>query len=347
MDPSSYMLAAVALAQRQRPHPNPAVGCVLVRDGKVVGEGATDDAGRPHAEIKALASAGEKARGSTAYVTLEPHNHQSTSPPCTEALIEAGVVKVVVAVLDPNPLVSGAGIDRLKAAGIEVEVGVESESVKSQLRHYLFASETGRPYIVMKAGLTLDGNVAALDGSSQWITSAQAREDTHRLRSTLDAVMVGANTLRIDSPALNVRLDGFAGHQPHPVVFKGVRPLPDVALSEQDVLVITTSPDIAWGRPLVVAAGPNGLPDLRQGMEALRSEGLLSVLAEGGAKLNAALWAEGLVERGVWYLGAKIGGGQGLPVLSGRFDTLTDAQGVSIVDVRMVGPDIRCEFVRS
>lgn len=347
MNSSHYMLAALKLAQKQRPHPNPAVGCLLVKDHQVVGQGATDNAGRPHAEQVALVAAGDAAAGATAYVTLEPHGHQSTSPPCTEALIDAGVSKVFVAVLDPNPEVSGAGVARLRAAGVEVEVGLEAKAVTVQLRHYLFAYTNQRPYLVMKAGLTLDGNVAAADGSSQWITSEEARTDVHRLRGSLDAVMVGANTLRMDDPLLNVRLDGYEGHQPHPVVVKGHQPLPPASLAERDPLVVTTTSNIAWGRPVVVEPLANGLPDLTQAMEALRSEGLLSVLAEGGAKLNSALWTAGLVERGVWYIGAKVGGGRGLPVLSGRFDTLTDAQGVSIVDVRMVGPDIRCEFVRS
>jgi diaminohydroxyphosphoribosylaminopyrimidine deaminase/5-amino-6-(5-phosphoribosylamino)uracil reductase len=318
----------------------------LVKAGAIVGRGATDDAGRPHAEILALASAGKAARGATAYVTLEPHNHQSTSPPCTDALIDAGVRKVVVAVLDPNPSVSGAGVERLRAAGVTVDVGIEADAVKEQLRHYLHSYATGRPYVVMKAGLTLDGNVAAVDGSSQWITSKEARLDVHRLRADVDAVMVGANTLRVDNPLLNVRLDGFDGHQPHPVIVKGSEPLPDAALSQRSTLVISTTSDIAWGRPLVVEPDKNGLPDLLQAMVSLREEGLLSVLAEGGAKLNSALWKAGLIDRGVWYFGAKLGGGQGRPVLSGQFDTLADAEGVSIVDVRMIGPDIRCEFVR-
>lgn len=341
------MLRAVELASAQTPHPNPAVGCVLVKDGHIVGEGATANAGRPHAEIVALQSAGAAANGATAYVTLEPHNHQATSAPCTEALIAAGVTQVHVALLDPNPKVSGSGVARLKAAGLVVEVGLEAASVATQLRSYLHAYETGRPYVVMKAGMTLDGSVAAVDHSSQWITSAEARNDVHELRASLNAVMVGAGTVRLDDPMLTVRLDGYTGHQPHPVVVAGHEPLPKTArIAERNPFVITTSSTVPWGIALQVKPGHDGLPDLKEALEALRSEGLLSILAEGGSTLNSRLWDEDLVDRTVWYLAAKVGGGQGLAVLAGTFDTLTSATDIDIEDIRMVGPDIRCEFTR-
>ncbi len=347
MDHLAFMQRALALAAQKFPHPNPAVGCVIVKNGEIVGEGATDNRGRPHAEIAALGASGDLARGATAYVTLEPHGHSSTSPPCTDALIAAGVSKVVIAMLDPNPSVSGSGVAKLQDAGILVEVGLESEAAEKHLLHYSHSFRTRRPYVVMKAGLTLDGAVAAKDGTSQWITSQEARQDAHRLRAGLNAVMIGAGTLRADDPLLNVRLEQYVDHQPHPVVVAGRAPLPRSArLAEREPLVVTTGGDVPWGRSLVVAPDENGLPDLGEVLAGLLEEGYVSVLAEGGATLNSALWRSGLVDRGVWYLGAKVAGGSGRGVLAGSFDTLADGVDVVIENVRMVGPDIRCEFTR-
>ncbi len=347
MDLSAFMKRALLLAAQKSPHPNPAVGCVIVKDGSIVGEGATDDRGRPHAEIMALREAGANARGATVFVTLEPHGHRSTSPPCTEALIDAGVSKVVIAMLDPNPDVSGSGVEKLEAAGILVVVGLEAEAAQQHLLHYSHSFSHSRPYVVMKAGLTLDGAIAAKDGTSQWITSEEARQDAHRLRAGLNAVMVGAGTLRADDPLLDVRLDGYQGHQPHPVVVAGTTPLPKRArIADREPLVVTTGGNLPWGRPLVVAPDENGLPDLTETLSGLLAEGYVSVLAEGGAALSGALWHLRLVDKGVWYLGAKVAGGSGLPVLAGSLDTLTKAVDVTIENVRMVGPDIRCEFTR-
>ncbi len=203
------MERAISLAAgvRRTAAPNPWVGCVILdAAGQVVGEGATAPAGGPHAETTALAAAGSAARGGTAVVTLEPCNHHGRTPPCVEALEAAGISRVVMALTDPDPRVSGAGTAALKSAGVEVEVGLEAAVVERQLRAYLHQRRTGRPYVILKLAATVDGRIAAADGSSRWITGEEARADVHRLRVESDAVLVGAATIRADNPRLNVRV---------------------------------------------------------------------------------------------------------------------------------------------
>ncbi|HEV8424045.1 MAG TPA: bifunctional diaminohydroxyphosphoribosylaminopyrimidine deaminase/5-amino-6-(5-phosphoribosylamino)uracil reductase RibD [Actinomycetes bacterium] len=212
----AWMARAVALAEggRGTTGPNPMVGAVLVRDGRVVGEGFHLAAGQPHAETLALAAAGPLAAGATCYVTLEPCAHHGRTPPCVDALLAAGVARVVVAVSDPDPRVAGAGLARLGAAGVQVTVGAGAEAAADQNAAYLTHRRLGRPRITLKAAASLDGKVAAQDGTSQWITGPAARSDAHRLRAEADAVCVGAGTALADDPRLTVRLDGYAGRQP-------------------------------------------------------------------------------------------------------------------------------------
>src|SRR5271165_4791491 len=211
-----YMALAVELAHtvRTKTSPNPWVGCVIVdKSGEIVGEGATAAYGGPHAEAAAVSAAGERARGATAYVTLEPCAHHGKTPPCTDALITAGVSRVVVGVRDPDPKVAGAGLRALQAAGVAVSAGMLGDVVSDQLRPYLVQRSTGRPYVVLKLAMTLDGRTAAHDGSSRWITGAEARRDVHRLRAESDAVVVGAATVRRDDPELTVRDEAGTGRQ--------------------------------------------------------------------------------------------------------------------------------------
>ena len=212
----AWMARAVALAEggRGTTGPNPMVGAVLVRDGRVVGEGFHLAAGQPHAETLALAAAGPLAAGATCYVTLEPCAHHGRTPPCVDALLAAGVARVVVAVPDPDPRVAGAGLARLAAAGVQVTVGAGADAAADQNAAYLTHRRLGRPRITLKAAASLDGKVAAPDGTSQWITGPAARSDAHRLRAEADAVCVGAGTAMADDPRLTVRLDGYAGRQP-------------------------------------------------------------------------------------------------------------------------------------
>src|SRR5256886_11759118 len=198
------MAAAVARGEQGRltAAPNPWVGCVLVRDGEIVGRGFHRAAGEPHAEALALAQAGGRARGATAVVTLEPCTHFGRTPPCTPALVEAGVARVVVAVLDPDPRVSGRGVEELRAAGVAVDVGVGAAEAEASLRPYLHHRRTGRPLCLLQAAVSLDGRTAAADGTSQWITGPEARADAHRLRAESQAVIVGAGTALADRPSL-------------------------------------------------------------------------------------------------------------------------------------------------
>jgi diaminohydroxyphosphoribosylaminopyrimidine deaminase / 5-amino-6-(5-phosphoribosylamino)uracil reductase len=352
----AWMARAVVLAEggRGTASPNPMVGAVLVRDGRAVGEGFHAAPGRPHAEVAALAAAGELARGATCYVTLEPCAHHGRTPPCADTLVEAGVARVVAALVDPDPRVDGDGLGRLRAAGLPVEVGVGAGPAAEQNAAYLTHRRLGRPRVTLKAAASLDGKVAAPDGTSQWITGPAARADAHRLRAEADAVVVGAGTALADDPRLTVRLPGFAGRQP-------LRVLVDAAGrvgagghlfdGEAETLVATTaaapaSAVDAWkaagAELLVCRSAPEGvdLPDLAR---ALGERGVLELLVEGGPTLQASLWAAGLADRLVWYLAPLAIGGRDAPGLLGAAGaaTLTEARRLRLASVDRVGDDLR------
>jgi len=337
---------AIELARSHRPHPNPRVGAVLLDpEGRLISEGAHVAPGRPHAEVVALSAAGSRSRGATMVVTLEPCAHTGRTPPCVDAIVGAGVVRVVVGAVDPDPRVSGAGIRRLRDAGIEVVEHVLSAECEDLDPAYFHHRRTGRPLLTLKTASTLDGQTAAADGTSQWITGPAARRDAHRLRAAADAVVVGAGTLRADDPRLTVRLDGYRGPQPVPVVVAGSAPLPERArLWERDPIIVATEPR-ERGRTIVVPAGPDGLPDLEAAVRALAAEGLLDLLIEGGPTLAGALWRRGLIDRGVTYLAARIAGGEGRGIFGGVFSTLGDARAIRLRDVRRVGDDLRVAWV--
>ena len=337
------MRRAIELASGRRTHPNPTVGAVVLdRTGTVVGEGWHAGPGTPHAEAVALEAAGARAAGSTVVVTLEPCSHHGRTPPCADALVEAGVARVVVAVVDPDPLVSGTGIIVLTRAGITVDQGVLRAEAEALDPAYFHHRRTGLPRVTVKVAATLDGATAAADGTSRWITGPAARADGHRLRAQADAVVVGAGTVRADNPRLDVRLDDHAGPQPRPVVFAGAGGLPaDAALLARDPIVVATRPIAGW--PTTVVAGDR-YPDPRAALVALAEAGLLEVLVEGGPTLAGALWRAGLVNRGVFHLAATVAGGVGRPMFDGMFRTLGDASPVVVTDLRALGPDVRLEF---
>lgn len=313
---------AVAATARQRTSPNPWVGAVVVPEGDgPVALGATEPPGGPHAEVVALGLAGEDARGATVYVTLEPCAHHGRTPPCTDALIAAGVRRVVVGVLDPDPRVSGRGVETLREAGIEVEVGVLAEEVGACLEPYLVHRRTGRPYVVLKLAATLDGRIAAPDGTSRWITSAPARLDVHRLRAESDAIVVGAGTVRADDPALTVR--EVEGESPRRVV-------------------LGSAPAGAAVHPALEHTG-----DLCPLLDRLGAEGVLQVLVEGGAHVAHRFHAEGLVDRYVLYLApALLGGDDGVPLFAGPgVATMADVWRGRIAGVTRLGPDVRIDLV--
>ena len=300
---------AVAAAEvvQGRTAPNPGVGAVVVPPGPPESAGsapwfvgATAPPGGPHAEVSALRSAGAAAQGATLYVTLEPCSHHGLTPPCTEAIVAAGVRRVVVALPDPDTHVDGSGIAGLRSAGLEVEVGVGEEEVGEQLAPYLKHRRTGRPWVALKLAATLDGGTAAPDGSSRWITGDEARADAHRLRARSDAVVVGAGTVRADDPRLTVRLP------PGDPWFRG----PD----EQPLRVVLGS--VPAGAAVAPALELGGEPG--EVLDELGRRGVLRVLVEGGATVAHAFHHAGLVDRYVLYLApALFGGGDARPLFNG------------------------------
>jgi diaminohydroxyphosphoribosylaminopyrimidine deaminase/5-amino-6-(5-phosphoribosylamino)uracil reductase len=345
MSHAEHMRRAIDLAAPERPHPNPRVGAVVVdATGVVVGEGAHVGVGRAHAEVVALQQAGEKARGSTLYVTLEPCTHYGATPPCVDAIISSGVAGVVVGAIDPDPRVSGQGVSRLEEAGMEVDIEVLAAEAEAVDPPYFHHRRTGLPLVTLKLAMTLDGSVAALDGTSQWITSEEARTDSHRLRSSVDAVVIGAGTLRADDPLLTARLDEPIVSQPVPVIVAGDEPLPrESRIWGRSPVVISSSLIEIPSGELVVVAGDR-YPDPEESARALAERGLLDLLLEGGATLAGSWWRAGLVGRGVIYIAARMGGGEGLSPLGGDFPTMAQSRAVTIREVRTVGPDIRIEF---
>jgi diaminohydroxyphosphoribosylaminopyrimidine deaminase/5-amino-6-(5-phosphoribosylamino)uracil reductase len=341
------MQRAIGLTEATRPHPNPRVGAVVLSPaGQVVAERAHLAAGTPHAEAAALADAGSQAAGSTLVVTLEPCSHYGRTPPCVDAIVDAGVSRVVVGAVDPDPRVAGKGIERIRAAGIEVVVGVEDEAVRRNDPAYFHHRSTGRPLVTLKIAMTLDGQSAAADRTSQWITGPAARRDAHELRSENDAVLVGNGTVLADDPRLDVRLDGYSGPQPRPVVVSGRRAVPSTAkLFERNPIVFASDAVAASqtdGVDVIVLPGGDGV-DLSGVVAHLGNEGLLSVLVEGGPRIAGGALRSGIVDRIVLYFGAKLAVGVGLPAIAGTLETISDAHDVSITKITRLGSDVRID----
>ena len=319
-DDASWMARAIALAERARPlaSPNPHVGCVLVRDGRVLAEGWTQRPGGPHAEAMAL-SAGPDARGATAYVTLEPCAHTGRTPPCADALVRAGVTRVVAATRDPDPVAAG-GLDRLRDAGVAVEEGVLEPWVLRQLAGFLVAARHDRPHVTLKLAQTVDGALQAPAG--RWVTGPASRRAVHRLRARVDAVLVGSGTVLADDPRLDVRAaPRRRDTQPRAVVLdaRGRTPV-DARVAHPGTVVLTASEDVDWVGALAdrgvevlrVPAAPGGGVALDAAMTALRRTcGVQTVLAEPGATLAQALVAAGLVDRVVRHVALSVRAGDG------------------------------------
>lgn len=333
--------------------PNPAVGCVIVKAGRIVGRGWTAPGGRPHAEPQALAQAGAAARGATAYVTLEPCAHHGKTPPCAEALIAAGIARVVCAVQDPDPRVDGGGLAKLRASGIEVTTGVCAAQAARDQAGFLSRIRRGRPLVTLKLATTLDGRIATASGDSQWITGPTARRLVHAMRARHDAVLVGAGTARADDPSLTVRGLGVA-RQPVRVVVSGDLDLPDrmallEGLAEAPVWFVhgQGAPEArvarltgAGARCLSVRRDGTGRPDLAQALRALGDQGLTRVFCEGGGILAAELLRADLVDRVVVFTGGAIIGADGRAALGPLgLDRLADAPRFVLRDVQAIGPD--------
>jgi diaminohydroxyphosphoribosylaminopyrimidine deaminase/5-amino-6-(5-phosphoribosylamino)uracil reductase len=320
---SDVMMMALRAGEKARFHspPNPWVGAAIVDErGRVISEGHTQVPGEAHAEIDALKRAGDRARGATMFVTLEPCGHVGRTGPCTDAVIASGLTRVVVGTLDPDARVSGSGVAQLRAAGVDVEVGVEEEAVRAQLAPYLWHRVTGRPYVVVKIAATLDGAVAMVDGSSQWITGEPARRDAHVLRAQSQAIIVGAGTVRSDDPALTARLDG--------IVLEPLR------------VVLGRVPEHAKVRPCLERSG-----DLGAVLDELGQLDVLQVLVEGGPTTTSAFIEAGLVNHVVWYLAPAFAGAGGtLGALSGlATPTISALRRGRMVTVERIGEDIRVD----
>ena len=328
-----FMALALALAGRGLGNvwPNPAVGCVLVKEGRIVGRGWTQPGGRPHAETEALARAGDGARGATCYTTLEPCAHHGETGPCAEALVQAGIVRAVVALEDPDPRVSGRGNAMLEAAGIEVAQGCMEAEARALNAGFLSRVEKGRPHVTLKLASTLDGRIGTRSGDSRWITGAPARARGHLMRARNDAVMVGAASALADDPALTCRLPGLDGQSPVRIVIDGTAPLPASHALIADAGVhptwIVSTQELggdgrhgAWRESGVevieVAAEADGRPSLSAALEALAARGLTRVLVEGGGRLAASLLGAGLVDRIEWFRAPGAIGGDGVPALA-------------------------------
>lgn len=338
------MQRAYELAQEHRTHPNPRVGCVVVAPGgEVVGTGSHAGPGEPHAEVVALDEAGN-ARDGIVYVSLEPCTHHGRTPPCVDRLISEQVSRVVIGALDPDDRVSGAGVKALEAAGIEVTV-LDDPAAREVDPAYFHHRRTGMPLVTMKYAMTLDGSVAAADRTSRWITSEPARQDAHRMRAEADAVVVGAGTLRVDNPRLDVRIEGWDHPQPRPVVIAGSGELrADAVLWERNPLVVSAVQRDLPGGELVEVPGENGVPDPVAACRALAGAGLLHLLVEGGPTLLGSWLRSSVITNGVVYLGARLGLGGGLSAVEGVFDTITGARVVTVTGVRTLGPDVAVTF---
>jgi len=346
------MQRALALAGRglYTTTPNPRVGCVIAREGAIVGEGWHERAGGPHAEVVALREAGERARGATAYVTLEPCCHHGRTPPCADALVAAGVRRVVAAMQDPNPLVAGAGFTRLRAAGIEVQSGVLEREAAELNVGFIARMTRGTPWVRLKVAATLDGRTALANGVSQWITGPEARRDGHRWRARACAVLTGLGTVLDDDPQLTVR-DVDTARQPLRVVVDSRLEIPPGAriLAGGGTLVACAHDDAsrsaelrARGSEVVVLPNAQGKVDLAALLRELGRRGVNELHVESGFKLNGSLIREGVVDELLVYLAPKLVGDSALGMFNlPALTTLDAAVPLDIVDLAAIGPDVR------
>lgn len=354
---TQFMRVALTLARRGLGNvwPNPAVGCVLVLDGRIVGRGWTQPRGRPHAETEALRKAGPASRGATAYISLEPCDHQGETEPCSEALIAGGIKRAVVAVEDPNPRVSGKGIKRLKNAGIEVTLGICRYAAAELNAGFFLSFLRGRPLFTLKAATTLDGRIATRTGESRWITGAGSRATAHRLRAQHDAILIGSGTAVVDDPSLTCRLPGMENRSPIRIVVDGrLRLTPAMKLIEtadRTPTWIFTIPNRDSRRyralekrgAVVIEVESDGCHHPAPGAVAavLAERGITRVLIEGGSEIAASYLTAGMVDRLEWFHAPRIVGGDGLPATGALgITSLCDAPWFARSGAIQIGEDV-------
>lgn len=360
----SHMRAALSLARRGlgRTAPNPAVGCLLVRDGTLVGRGWTQPGGRPHAETEALRRAGKAAEGATAYVSLEPCSHQGHTGPCADALIAAGVSRCVIACEDPDPRVSGQGIRRLRAAGMAVNVGLLQEEAQALNRGFITHRLEQRPSVTLKLATSLDGRIALASGESRWITGPEARQRAHLARAEQDAILVGSGTAVADNPRLDVRLPGLEGRRPLRVVLDAALRLPAthdliVRAGEQPSLILTRPGHGQHQLQALEAEGVeilplaecdrDGRPQPDAVLRALAHRSVTNLMIEGGAAVAASFLKAGCVDRLLWFRAGKIIGGDGRPSVEAlTLDALSAAPAFKLQQVERLGGDLLETWVR-
>jgi diaminohydroxyphosphoribosylaminopyrimidine deaminase / 5-amino-6-(5-phosphoribosylamino)uracil reductase len=355
---SRFMALALALGRRGlgRTWPNPAVGAVIVKDGVIVGRGWTQAGGRPHAEIEALRRAGEAARGSTLYVTLEPCSHHGKSPPCADAIVAAGIARVVSSIEDPNPKVAGAGHARLRAAGIAVDVGIGADEARRDHAGHIRRMRDGRPHVMLKLAVSADGKAGASGRRPVAITGEAVRDRVHLLRAQSDAIMIGIGTALADDPMLTCRLPGMAGYSPVRIVLDGAPRLPASSrlarsAREVPVWVMTgaegsrAAEDVLLAEGVVVLRVPDGAdrPDISAVLRLIAGRGISRLMVEGGPTLVAAFLAADIVDEAVLFRSPKVVGADGIDALTGLpLTALTQSPRLTRVQSEAVGAD-RCD----
>jgi len=352
-----FMQLALELARQGlgKTSPNPAVGAVIVKDGKIVGQGFHKKAGTEHAEVLALQQAGEEARGATIYVTLEPCSHFGKTPPCAPALVKAGIKRVIIACLDPNPKVAGQGKKILNDSGVQTEVGLlESEALKLNEVFFKYI-QTEIPFMVLKTAMTLDGKIAAASGDSRWITGETSRQVVHQLRNTYDAIMVGIGTVLSDDPRLNTRLEGEDKRDPIRIIVDGHLDLQaDSQIARtacEQATIILTSAIKERGRAekleklgikiIELGGDPNQVP-VEKALPILGGMKICSILIEGGAALNAYLLEQKLIDKVYWFIAPKLIGGKTAPtpVAGSGIPLMKDAVNLADVEYQQLDSDL-------
>ena len=360
MDDQHFMQMALGLAIKGEgfTSPNPMVGAVVVKDGRVVGSGYHQMAGGPHAEVNAIDAAGKLAKGATLYVTLEPCNHTGRTPPCTRKILEAGIKRVVVSMMDPNEDVAGGGAGFLEQRGIRITTGVCREQARKLIEAFVKFVRTRRPFVITKCAATLDGRIATRSGDSKWVTGEKSRQFVHRLRHAVDGILVGINTVRTDNPSLTTRLPDGLGKDPVRIILDTHLSIsPEAKLLRQDSAADTI---LVVGKPLmqdkqtalekngirvIQSKLKNGLIDMDALMDRLGAMGLTSLLIEGGSRVLTSAFNAGIVDKVFFFYAPKIlGGDDGIPICSGPGpELMSQSITVNNINVRRFGDDVMVE----